>query len=110
MDSHIYNQLIFLKKSFTYLFLALLAFLYLQRVQLSLAAEHRLSGAQASGAAAPGLEGTGSVAGAHGLSCSAAGGILPDQGGSNPCLLHWQVASLPLSHQGVPGQLIFDRG
>ena len=28
-------------------------------------------------------------------------GILPDQG-SNPCLLHWQASSLPLSHQGSP--------
>ena len=26
-------------------------------------------------------------------------GIFPTQG-SNPCLLHWQVGSLPLSHQG----------
>ena len=36
---------------------------------------------------------------AHGLSCSTAHGIFPDQG-SNPCLLHWQVNSLPLSSQG----------
>ena len=28
-------------------------------------------------------------------------GIFPDQG-SNPCLLHWQADSLPLSHQGSP--------
>ena len=28
-------------------------------------------------------------------------GIFPDQG-SNPCLLHWQVDSLLLSHQGSP--------
>ena len=28
-------------------------------------------------------------------------GIFPDQG-SNLCLLHWQVESLPLSHQGSP--------
>ena len=34
----------------------------------------------------------GSVVVAHGLSCSAACGIFPDQG-SNPCLLHWQVDS-----------------
>ena len=34
-----------------------------------------------------------------GLSCSAACGIFPDQG-SNPCLLHWQADSSPLSHQG----------
>ena len=43
----------------------------------------------------------GSVAVAHGLSCSAACGILPDQG-SNPCPLHWQADSQPLRHQGSP--------
>ena len=35
------------------------------------------------------------------LSSSAACGLFLDQG-SNPCLLHWQVDSLPLSHQGSP--------
>lgn len=45
------------------------------------------------------LQSTGSTAVAHGLSCSAARGIVPDQV-SNPRLLHLQVASLPLSHQG----------
>ena len=39
-----------------------------------------------------GLQSTGSVAVAHGLSCSAACGILPDQG-SNACPLHWQADS-----------------
>ena len=34
----------------------------------------------------------GSVVVAHGLSCSTARGIFPDQG-SNPCLLHWQADS-----------------
>ena len=43
----------------------------------------------------------GSVAVAHGPSCSAACGILPDQG-SNPCPLHWQADSQPLRHQGSP--------
>ena len=38
---------------------------------------------------------------AHGPSCSAACGILPDQG-SNPCPLHWQADSQPLRHQGSP--------
>ena len=39
---------------------------------------------------------------AHGPSCSAARGILPDQG-SNPCPLHyWQADSQPLRHQGSP--------
>ena len=40
----------------------------------------------------------------HGLSCSVAGGILPDQG-SNLCLLYWQADSLPLDHQGRPRNL-----
>ena len=44
---------------------------------------------------------TGSVVVAHGPSCPAACGILPDQG-SNPCPLHWQADSQPLRHQGSP--------
>ena len=44
---------------------------------------------------------TGSVIVAHGPSCSAACGILPDQG-SNPCPLHWQADSQPLRHPGSP--------
>ena len=44
---------------------------------------------------------TGSVVVAHGLHCSEACGIFPDQG-LNACLLHWQVGSLPLAHQGSP--------
>ena len=43
----------------------------------------------------------GSVIVAHGPSCSAARGILPDQG-PNPCPLHWQADSQPLRHQGSP--------
>ena len=43
----------------------------------------------------------GSVIVAHGPSCSAARGILPDQG-SNPCPLHWKADSQPLRHQGSP--------
>ena len=43
----------------------------------------------------------GSVVVAHGPSCSAACGILPDRG-SNPCPLHWQADSQPLCHQGSP--------
>ena len=38
---------------------------------------------------------------ALGLSYSEACGIFLDQGW-NPCLLHWQTDSLPLSHQGSP--------
>ena len=48
----------------------------------------------------------GSVIAAHGPSCSAARGILPDQG-TNPCPLHWQADSQPLRHQGSPRVLIF---
>ena len=44
---------------------------------------------------------TGSVIVAHGPSCSAACGILPDQG-SNLCPLHQQADSQPLRHQGSP--------
>ena len=40
----------------------------------------------------------------HGLSCSEACGIFPDQG-SNPRLLHWQADSFQLSHQGSPVKL-----
>ena len=48
----------------------------------------------------------GSVIVAHGPSCSAACGILPDQG-SNPCPLHWQADSQPLRHQGNPKVTLF---
>ena len=44
----------------------------------------------------------GAVIVAHGPSCSAACGILPDQG-SNPCPLYWRADSQPLRHQGSPG-------
>ena len=43
----------------------------------------------------------GSAVVAHGPSCSAACGILPDQG-SNPCPPHWQADAQPLHHQGSP--------
>ena len=49
-------------------------------------------------AVAPGLQSTGSIVVAHGLSYSAAHGIFPDQG-SNP---NSQVDSLPLIHQEGP--------
>ena len=42
---------------------------------------------------------------AHRLTCSMTCGILPYQG-SNPCLLHWQVDSLPLSHQRSPSSKV----
>ena len=53
----------------------------------------------------PFLRSRGSRAGpvvvAQGQRCSTTRGVFPGQG-SNPCLLHWQVDSLPLSHQGSP--------
>ena len=64
----------------------------------SLVAERRL---KASVVVAPGLQSTGSVVVVHGLGFSVACGILPDQG-LNLRLLHWQVDSLPPSHQGSP--------
>ena len=48
----------------------------------------------------------GSVIVAHGPSCSAACGILPDQG-PNPHPLHWQADSQPLRHQGSPPVIVF---
>ena len=50
----------------------------------------------------------GSAIVANGPSCSAACGILPDQG-SNPCPLHWQADSQPLHHQGSPPYCGFTR-
>ena len=49
---------------------------------------------------------TGSVAVAHGPSCSVACGIFPDQG-SNPHPLHWQADSQPLRHQGSPPPILY---
>ena len=51
----------------------------------------------------------GSVAVAHGPSCSVACGIFPDQD-SNPCSLHWQADSQPLRHQGSPGSALESLG
>ena len=52
----------------------------------------RALGARASVVVACGFQSTGSVAVAHGLSCSAVCGIFLEQG-SNPCPLHWQAGS-----------------
>ena len=68
-------------------------------VEASLVAEHRLQGTLASVAVACRLWSIGSIAVVHWLSYSAACGIFPDQG-SNPCLLHWQVDSLPIELPG----------
>ena len=73
----------------------------------SLLAEHWLQDIWASAVAGPGLSSTGSIVVAHGLSCSTACGVFPDQG-SNLCLLHWQADSYPVYHQGSPGLCLFD--
>ena len=52
----------------------------------------RALGAWASVVVAHRLYSAGSVVVVHGLSCSVACGIFPDQG-SNPCPLHWQADS-----------------
>ena len=55
--------------------------------------------------AASGLWSASTKVAARSFSCYAACGIFPDQG-LNPRLLHWQVNSLPLSHQGSPKDVI----
>ena len=67
-------------------------------------AEHGLLETQASVVVAHGLSSWRSQALEHrcmGLAALWHVGILPDQAW-NPCLLHWQVNSLPLSHLGSP--------
>ena len=49
----------------------------------------------------PRLWSTGAVVVAHGLRGPKPYGVFPDQR-SSLCLLHWQVDSYPLSHQGSP--------
>ena len=51
--------------------------------------------------AASGLQSTDPIVVAHGLSCFVVCGMFPDRG-LNPCLLHRQADSLPLSHPGHP--------
>ena len=73
----------------------------------SLVAERGLSGAQALVVVACGLSNRGSRLSGCGTGTWLlhACGIFLDRG-SNPCLLHWQANSLPLSHQGSPHSLI----
>ena len=63
--------------------------------------EQGLQGAWAPVVVASRLQSTGWVVVMHQLNCSLACELFPDQG-LNPCLLHWQADSLPLSHQGNP--------
>ena len=57
----------------------------------SLVAEHSLQVHRLS-SCGRGLQSAASVVAVHGLSCSSARGIFPDQG-SNPCPLHWRADS-----------------
>ena len=63
--------------------------------------EQRLPGAESSEAVAHERSSCGSWALELRLSSPEICGIFPDQG-LNPCFLHWQANSLPLSHQGSP--------
>ena len=57
---------------------------------------------------APGLQSTGSIVVAYGLSYSTACGIFPEQG-LNPFLPHWQSNSLSLNHHGSSHKLLKDQ-
>ena len=108
-------SVIFLKNCFKFIYLFLLCWVFVSVQGLSLVAA---SGGHCSSRCAglspsrplllrsTGSRRAGSVAVAHGLNCSTACGILPDQG-SNPCPLHWQADSQPLRHQGSPISVIF---
>ena len=52
------------------------------------------------------LQSAGSIVVAHGLSCSMACGVFPNQC-LNQCPLHWQADSQPLLHQGSPFYLFY---
>ena len=86
--------------------LLFVAVLGLLTVVASLISVHGPWGIWALVVAIPGLQSTGSIVVAHGLNCSVACGIFPDQG-SNPCFLHSLADSLPLSHQGSPMNWFF---
>ena len=72
-------------------------------VVASLVAEHRLQGAGALVVVARGLQRT-AVAVVLRFSHPAACGIFLEQG-SNPCPLHWQEDSYPLTHQWCPNAI-----
>ena len=114
-SNHIPSFLFFFKILFIYLFIYLwLCWVFVSVQGLSLVvASGGHSSLQCAGLSlsrplllqSTGSRRAGSVVVAHGPSCSAAHGILPDQG-SNPCPLHWQADSQPLRHQGSP-MLVF---
>ena len=109
------SQLLFFKKIFIYLFYLWLCWVFVSVRGLSLvvaSGDHSSSRCVGLSLSRPlllwstGSRRAGSVLVAHGPSCSAACGILPDQG-SNPCPLHWQADSQPLVPPGKPPQLLF---
>ena len=97
----------FLIYLFIYLFLAVLGLRFCARAFSSCSKQGPLFIAVCGPLSRPlllwstGSRRAGSVVVAHGLSCSAACGIFPDQG-SNLCPLHWQAYSQPLRHKGSP--------
>ena len=99
---------------FIYLFLAVLGLRFCARAFSLVVASGGHSSSRCAGLSlsrplllqSTGPRRAGSVGVAHGPSCSAACGILPDQG-SNLCPLHWQADSQPLRHQGSPGVELF---
>ena len=74
-----------------------------------LTVEHRLQDMWAQQSQFPGSRELAHQLWHTGLVASQHVGVFPDQG-SNPCLLHWQADSLPLSHQGSPGYGFKRRG
>ena len=88
--------------SYLFMYYFWLHWVFIAAHGLSLVVVCKLLIAVASLVAVPSLLSTGSLVVADGLSCSRACGIFPDQG-SNLHLLHWQMDSLPLSHQENPG-------
>ena len=107
---YVFTSFFFFKFLFIYLFYLWLCWVFVSARGLSpVAASGGHSSSRCAGLSpsrplllrSTGSRRAGSVIVAHGPSCSAACGILPDQG-SNPCPLHWQADSQPLRHQGSP--------
>ena len=105
----LFIYLFIFKNLFIYLFMAVLGLRFCARAFSLVVASGGHSSSRCAGLSlswplplrSTGSRRTGSVVVAHGLSCSAACGIFPDQG-SNPCPPPWQADSQPLRHQGSP--------
>ena len=109
-----YSLCFFKKNKFIYLFMAVLGLRFCARA-FSNCSKWGHSSSRCAGLSlsrplllrSTGSRRAGSVAVAHGPSCSAACGIFPDQG-SNPCPLHRQADSQPLRHQGSPTPCVLE--